>query len=79
MENEERVVRLAKPLKKGPLRLLFSRFCVIALLLVLQIAILVSAYGYFTDKLPILVNLLRLFSFVMVIICSTAIWIPRPS
>ena len=67
MENEERVVRLAKPLKKGPLRLLFSRFCVIALLLVLQIAILVSAYGYFTDKLPILVNLLRLFSFVMVI------------
>ena len=67
MENEERVVRLAKPLKKGPLRLLFSRFCVIALLLVLQIAILVSAYGYFTDKLPILVNLLRVFSFVMVI------------
>ena len=62
MDNEERVVRLAKPLEKGPLRLVFSRFCVIALLLVFQIAILVSAYGYFTDKLPILINLLWLFS-----------------
>ena len=67
MNQEERVVRLAKPVKKGLLRLVFSRFFVIALLLVLQIAILVLAYGYFTDKLPILINILRLFSFVMVI------------
>ena len=67
MENEEKTVRLAKPVKKGLLRLVFSRFFVIALLLVLQIAILISAYGFFTDKLPILINLLRLFTFVMVI------------
>ena len=67
MENEENVVRLAKPVKKGLLRLVFSRFFLIILLLVLQIAILVAAYVFFTDKLPILVNLLRLFSFAMVI------------
>ena len=67
MNEENKVVRLAKPVKKGLLRLVFSRFFVIALLLVLQIAILVLAYGYFTDKLPILINILRLFSFVMVI------------
>ena len=67
MNQEENVVRLAKPVKKGLLHLIFSRFFVIALLLVLQIAVLIVAYGFFTDKLPILINLLRLFSFAMVI------------
>ena len=67
MNNEENVVRLAKPVRKGLLRLVFSRFFVIALLLVLQVLILFAAYGYFTDKLPILINLLRLFTLAMVI------------
>ena len=67
MDNEERVVRLSKPVKKGLLRLVFSRFCIIALLLVLQIAILIVAYGFFTDKLPVLLSLTRLFAFAMVI------------
>ena len=67
MGNEERVVMLAKPVKKGILRLVFSRFFIIALLLVLQIAILISAYGYFMDKLPYLINLQWLFTLVMVI------------
>ena len=67
MDNEESIVRLAKPLKKGLMRLVFSRFFVIALLLILQIAILIGAYVYFTDKLPILINLMRLFSLAMVI------------
>lgn len=67
MDNEERVVRLAKPVKKGLLHLVFSRFFVIALLLVFQIAVLIAAYGYFTDKLPILISLLRLFSLCMVV------------
>ena len=67
MENNEKVIMLAKPVKKGLVRLLFSRFFLIALLLVVQIAILVIAYGYFTEKLPVLINLLRLFSFIMVI------------
>ena len=67
MDNEESIVRLAKPLKKGLMRIVFSRFFVIALLLILQIVILISAYVYFTDKLPILINLMRLFSLAMVI------------
>jgi len=67
MDKEENVVRLAKPVKKGLLRLIFSRFFLIALLLVLQILILFAAYGYFTDKLPILINIQRLFSLGMVI------------
>ena len=67
MDNEESIVRLAKPIRKGLLRLVFSRFFVIALLLVLQVAILIVAYGYFTDKLPTLITFMRLFSLVMVI------------
>ena len=67
MNNEEGIVRLAKPIKRSLLRLVFSRFFVIALLAVLQIAILIAAYAYFTDKLPILINLMRLFSLGMVI------------
>ena len=35
MEKEENVVRLAKPVKKGLLHLVFSRFLIIGLLLVL--------------------------------------------
>ncbi len=67
MDNEEKVVRLAKPVRKGILRLVFSRFFLIALVLALQVAVLVIAYGFFIDKIPILINLLRLFSFGMVI------------
>lgn len=67
MEIEETVVRLAKPVKKGLLRLIFSRFGLIALLLALQIAILIAAYGYFTKALPILIVLTRLFTLAMVI------------
>ena len=66
-EGNERVVMLAKPVRKGLLRLVFSRFFLIAVLLVVQIALLVVAYGYLTEKLPILINLLRLFTFAMVI------------
>ena len=67
MENEERVVRLAKPVRKGPLRLIFSRFFIIALLLLLQVAIVIGAYVFFTDKLPVLVNLQWVFSLCMVV------------
>ena len=67
MDKEERVVMLAKPVKKGILRLVFSRFFIIALLLVLQIAVLISAYGFFIDKLPFMINLQWLFTLIMVI------------
>ena len=37
MEEESNVLRLAKPKKKGILRLVFSRFLIIALLILLQV------------------------------------------
>ena len=67
MEKEENVVRLAKPVKKGLLRLIFSRFFVIALLLVLQVLIIIAAYGYLADKLPHFLIVMRVFSAVMII------------
>ena len=67
MDQEERTVSLAKPQKKGLARLIFSRFFLIALLLVLQIAIIVLAFVFLTDKLPVLVVIMRVFAFLMVI------------
>ncbi len=67
MDTEEKVVRLAKPPRKGLLRLVFSRFFVIGILLVLQVLLLFSIYFWFTDKLPVLLNIQWIFSFVMII------------
>ena len=65
--EEERVVSLAKPVKKGLLHLVFSRFFVIALLLVLQIVLIVMAYLQFREKLPVILNIQWVFTFVMII------------
>ena len=67
MENEEKVVRLSKPVKKGILKLVFSRFFVVVLLLAIQIAVLVLAYLYFTEHLPILMVIFWALTFVMVV------------
>ena len=67
MDNEERVVRLAKPVKKGLVRLLFSRFFIIALLLVAQVALMVLVYMKFTSALPVLLHMQWIFSFIMII------------
>ena len=67
MDNEERIVRLAKPIKKGLLRLVFSRFFVIALLLVVQVAVAVVAYIRFSDKFHILLYIQWAFVFVMIV------------
>ena len=67
MDSEERIVRLAKPIKKGLLRLVFSRFFVIALLLVVQVAIAVVAYIRFSDKIHILLYIQWAFVFVMIV------------
>ena len=67
MDNNENIVSLAKPLKKGIFRLIFSRFFLFALLLVLQVAIVVMACLQFSEKLPILLNLQWVFTFIMII------------
>lgn len=65
--EEEKIVSLAKPVKKGILRLIFSRFFIIAVLLVLQIALIVMVYLQFREKMPILLNLQWVFTFVMIV------------
>jgi hypothetical protein len=50
MDNEEKIVALAKPVKKGLLRLIFSRFFVIALLLVFQVALMIMVFGRFCSQ-----------------------------
>lgn len=65
--NNDIVVRLAKPVKKGIRRLIFSRFFIIALLLILQVAIMVITYLKFAEKAPILLTLSWIMTFVMVI------------
>ena len=67
MENEDRVVRLAKPVKKGALRLIFSRFFVFAILLAAQVALMFVVYFWFRDKLPMFLYIQWIFAAVMII------------
>ena len=67
MDNEVNIVSLARPVKKGILRLIFSRFFIFAILLVLQVALLVLAYLQFREKLPSLLNFQWVFTFVMIV------------
>ena len=66
MDNEN-VVRLAKPVRKGIIRLLFSRFFIIAVLLILQVGLLVAAYFWFTEELPAFLHIQWIFTFIMII------------
>ena len=66
MENEANVVRLAKPVKKGLFHLIFSRFFIIALLLLLQVALIVSLFVFFADKIPLMIYIMAIISIVMV-------------
>ena len=65
--NETRVARLAKPVRKGILKLVFSRFLIIGLLLVLEAVLMIGIYLWFKEKLPIFLYAQWIFAFVMVI------------
>ena len=67
MDNKENTVILAKPVKKGALRLIFSRFFVFALLLAAQVALMFAVYFWFADKLPVLLHIQWVFAFIMII------------
>ena len=66
MDNES-IVRLAKPRKKGLLRLVFSRFFIIVILLLLQLAVVAALNIWLTEQMPIFVLLESLFTIAMVI------------
>ena len=57
----DEIFRLAEPRKKGLLHLVFSRFGVIAVLLLIQILIYVSIYGWLRSKLAYFTVLMMLF------------------
>lgn len=65
--TKENAFRLAKPKKKGLLSLVFSRFLIIALLLVWQLSLLVGFYGWLNDYFTYFSAFVGLFSLVMVI------------
>ena len=67
MDNDIKMTRLAKPVRKGLLGLLFSRFFLVVVLLIVEVLVLVSLYLWFMDKIRILLALQELFALVMVI------------
>ena len=67
MERESKVFRLARPRRRGLLPLLFSRFLLIALLLLLQLLVLASFFVWLKDYVPYLSVLQGLFTFGMVV------------
>ena len=67
MEKEEKIASLAKPVKKGILRLIFSRFFLIVLLLILQVGLAVSAFLWFRKALPAILYIQTAFVFAMVV------------
>ncbi len=56
------VLTLAKPKKGGLLRLIFSRFFIIVLMLVLQILLVISFYGWLSSLLPFFSAILVIFT-----------------
>ena len=65
--NNEKITRLAKPVRKGLLGFVFSRFFLIVLLFIIEIAVLVGLYVFFTDKLPIMLTVQWIFVFIMIL------------
>lgn len=67
MSDDQMTLRLAKPKKKGLLRLIFSRLFVILILMLLQVSIVTTVYGWFKEYIPHFTGLQILFTFGMVL------------
>ena len=67
IKREERIVRLIKKRPKNILRVIFSRFMFIALMIVLQLAILVMLYLIFEEYVAHINVIMSIFSILMVI------------
>jgi len=64
---KDEVYRLAKPKKKGLLQLIFSRFLLIVVLILLQVAILWGLYQGIVEAVPYLRGLQYAFTLVMIV------------
>lgn len=67
MNNERTVYRLAKPVKKGIMHLIFSRFLLFFILILLQVFLVVALYGYLENLLPYTTVIHMVFTFAMVL------------
>ena len=67
MNEQDNVMRLAKPKRKGILSLIFSRFFFIAVLLVLEVLVLLTPLIFLRDYLPHFVAVLGVFVIVMMV------------
>ena len=67
MDQTPTVVRLAKPRKKGLWRLVFSRFFIIVLLLLVQVFLVVALNYWLTEQIPIFVAVQTVFTLAMVV------------
>ena len=65
--GDETVLRLAKQKRKGLFPLLFSRFMLIALLLVLQIALIVGIYGWLNQYIAYFSGIMAVFTLLMIV------------
>ena len=66
MDEENNVLRLAKPKKKGLWRLIFSRFLIIGLLIVLQILLLIMLFGTLANALPFIEIIEPIFTIIVI-------------
>jgi len=64
---EDKFFHLAKPVKRGLLHLVFSRFIIILLLIALQVLLLTTVFGWLKEYLPFFTVLQTLFTTVMII------------
>ncbi len=67
MEQNRKTIRLAKPVRKGLLRLVFSRALVIALLIVLQVLILLTFFSWLSTYFPHFAGAQTAFTVIMIV------------
>ena len=65
-DNEENIIRLLPRRKKGVLRILFSRFFLILLLIIMQLLLTFLFSAWIFDNYPLIYAIHRAFSFTMV-------------
>ncbi|MDE5582665.1 MAG: PLDc N-terminal domain-containing protein, partial [Ruminococcus sp.] len=64
---EEKILRLIPKRKKGFLKIIFSRFLIVGLLIMLQVFLILAIYAWFAEFIPYFAIFQTVFSIVMVI------------
>lgn len=67
MNEQDAVTRLAKPKRKGILSLIFSRFFIIVLLILVELAVVVIPFIFLTEHFPHFIAALGIFTIIMLI------------